>query len=380
MVEFKPFKGYLYNPEKVESISKVIAPPWDLIDEEIEERLILQSEYNIVKIISKNFNPEQAYKRFYEWIEKKILIEDEMENFYFMKTEFEFEGKRYERYGIFGILKLEDFEKGNIIPHERIFKKYTDNRYKLIEKCKANLEPVFMVYSDKEFKIEEILKEEKFFFSGEINKEKFWFGKVRREKIMEIMKLQKLFIADGHHRYNASLQYYKDNPQEKNNYILVYLTNIESEGVLILPTHRYIPCEVELKLNCNIFDLIEVQDKEEMKNLMRGEGNNIFGVFIDGKFFVLKIKEKLDGLNTEILHNFIIKDFLKIKENREFLYHSSEEYLLKEYEKVGKGIIFFLNPVKKEEFLKICLSGKIMPHKSTYFYPKVPSGLVIYKF
>jgi uncharacterized protein (DUF1015 family) len=112
-------------------------------------------------------------------------------------------------------------------------------------------------------------------------------------------------------------------------------------------------------------------------------------MFYNEKFYVLKIKNyenflnddlSLTKIDTYILDNFIIKNFVKINEDVEFLYHSSKEFLLNEYKKRKKGVIFFLNPVEKDVFMEVCLNGKIMPAKSTYFYPKVPSGLIIYKF
>ncbi|HOM27271.1 MAG TPA: DUF1015 domain-containing protein [bacterium] len=393
MVEIKPFKGYIYNLDKIGEMSKVISPPWDLINEELEKKLLSLSEFNIVKLISKENNPDDVYETLNNWIENKILIQDDRENFYFLKENFEYDGKNYERKGIFGILKIEDFEKRNIIPHERIFQKYSDNRYKILEKCKSNFCPVFMLYPDKCFQIENIIDEEKNYFTGYINNEKFSFGRIEsREKIMkieEIFKEKVVFIADGHHRYNASLMFYKNNPEERNKYLLVYLANIESDGVIILPTHRYIPSEVNLNFDKNFVDILKVNDKEEMEKLLGTSKERKIGMFYNGFFYILKIKNyekqfKEEGpylkLDTFLVDNFLIKNFVDIKENVEFLYHSSKEYLLNEYKKRKNGVIFFLNPVKKDIFIEMCLNGKLMPQKSTYFFPKVPSGLVIYVF
>ena len=392
MVEIYPFKGLIYNIEKIKNISYVISPPWDMINDEIERKLLALSDFNIVKLIYKENYPEYVNEIFKKWIEDKILIEEEKECFYFLKGNFEYDGKIYKRSGIFGILKIEDFEKGNIIPHERIFQKYSDNRYKLLEKCRANFCPVFMLYKDKRFEIEGIIEKYGFLFKGNINNENFEFGKIERqsdiEKIKDFFKKKIVFIADGHHRYFASLNFYKNNPDEKNSFILVYLSNIESEGVLILPTHRYIPCDVELNFDKEFFDISEVENLKEVEKKMKSNERAI-GMFYNEKFYVLKIKNyenflnddlSLTKIDTYILDNFIIKNFVKINEDVEFLYHSSKGFLLNEYKKRKKGVIFFLNPVEKDVFMEVCLNGKIMPAKSTYFYPKVPSGLIIYKF
>lgn len=393
MVEIKPFKGFIYNFEKAGDISKLISPPWDVINDDLKKKLLSLSEFNIVKLISKENKPEYVYEKLNEWIENKILVEDDNEGFYFLRGFFEYEGKSIKREGIFAILKLEDLEKGKIIPHERTFKKYCLNRYKLIEKCRCNFCPIFMVYSDKNFEIEKIIERKSAYFKGNFNNEKFEFGKIEEQadidKIKDFFKKRVLFIADGHHRYKASLLFYKNNPSRKNGYVLVYLSNIESEGVLILPTHRYIPSEVKLKFDENIIKISKVKNIDDIEKNLKEENGAKIGMLYNNEFYILtlidyerlikgeKIFKKLDSF---VVDNFLIKNFVEIKENEEFLYTSSKEYLLKEYEKRKKGVIFFLKPVKKDIFIEICLNRKIMPHKSTYFYPKVPSGLVIYKF
>ncbi|MCM8772777.1 MAG: DUF1015 domain-containing protein [Candidatus Omnitrophica bacterium] len=394
MAEIFPFKGYIYNLKKIKDISNVIAPPWDLIDNELEKKLLSLSQWNIVKLIGKENNPEEVKEFFENLIENEILIQDEKENLYFLKTKFRYKGKNYERIGLLCILKIEDFEDGNIIPHEKIFQKYTDNRYKLIEKCKANFCPIFMLYQDKNFEIEKIIEKYKVYSEGRINEENLQFGKIENEevieKIKEFFKEKKIFIADGHHRYNASLLFYKNNPKENNRYVLTYITNIESEGVLIFPTHRYIPVDVEINFYEKDIEIIEKKNFRDMiKDLEIKNEERKIGMFFNDKFFILDLNDyikkiKADTiykeLDTFILDNYIIKNFIKIKEETEFFYHTSEDYLFREYKKRNKGVIFFLNPVEKDLFIKICLNRKIMPPKSTYFYPKVPSGFVIYKF
>ncbi|MCS7181249.1 MAG: DUF1015 domain-containing protein, partial [bacterium] len=208
MAEFLPFRGFLYNLEKVKDISNVISPPWDLIDDEIDKKLISLSEYNIVKLIRKENNPEEVKKTLSNWLKNKILIQDGKEYFYFLKSKFEYDGKIYERKGIIGILGVEDFGKSKIIPHEKIFPKYSNNRYKLIEISRANFCPIFMLYQDKEFQVEKIIEKGKVYFKGKNNGENIEFGKIKEkediEKIKEILKEKIIFIADGHHRFYAS--------------------------------------------------------------------------------------------------------------------------------------------------------------------------------
>lgn len=401
MVKINPLRGFFYNLGKVGDISKVIAPPWDVIDGEYEKRLMQMSPYNVINLISKDKSPDDVSEKFNEWINQKILIEDSDESFYFLKQSFEVEGERKEREGFFALLTLEEFEKGNIIPHEKIFEKYKMNRYKLIEKCRANFSPVFMLYQDDKFIFEEMIESVEAEVKGNINSEKFSFGKIsdkeKIEKIKEIFREKKVIIADGHHRYNAALHFYLDNPYPWAEKVLVFLVNINSPNLVILPTHRYIVENISFlrnrKIVENFFDVSEFTSFEEMKEGMNKYiDRHSFGVYENGKFYLLILKrkdvmEKISKIHSEnwaeldtvILHEFILKEIFKTGKG-EFLFHSSAEYLLDEYKKRQKGVIFFLNPIKKEQFLKICFAGEVMPHKSTYFYPKVPSGLIIHKF
>ncbi len=401
MVEISSFKGYIFNSKKTGDISKVIAPPWDVIDEKFEEKLQLQSPYNIINLISKNVEPADVSVKFHKWIKEEILIEEKEECFYFVNHKFKVDGEKKERKGFFALLKLEEFEKGNVIPHEKIFEKYKMNRYKLIEKCRANFSPVFMLYRDENFIFEKETEGEKEEITGRINDENFSFGKItdrkKIERIRELFKNKKVIIADGHHRYNAALHFYLDNPYPWAEKVLVFFVNINSPGLVILPTHRYIQKNISFidkrETLGNFFEFIDVSSFEEMKEkLKENQDNHTFGVYEKGNFFILILKrrevmEKIaekhsknwSELDTVILHEFIFTDIFKIKSN-EFLFHSSMDYLMDEYRRKKEGVIFFLNPIKKEQFLKICYSGEVMPHKSTYFYPKVPSGLVIYKF
>jgi len=405
MVEIKSFCGYIYNIDKVGDISKVIAPPWDVINGEYERSLFQRSPYNAIRLISQNGNPDEVNEIFDKWVPEKILMKSEKEGFYFLKHRFKYQNKELERKGFFALLKLQDFSSGNVIPHEVIFEKHKNNRYSLIDKCRANFSPVFMLYHDEENNIEKILNaDSEIITNGELNEEKFIFGIVNEEDkisaIKKFIKSQKLFIADGHHRYQAALSYFKDNPSVENSYILVYLVNMESSELIINPTHRYIPVDIpfeekmgELK---NFFEITKVPDgeKEMFRKMERTEiCQHKFGVWDNKNFYVLNLKDKKDPLkylhsgkskdwgllDGVVLHHFILKEIFGMDE-KNFIYDFSAEKLIKKCEKSGKGIVFFLNPVTKEQFKNIVGNREIMPPKSTYFYPKVPTGLVIHKF
>jgi len=393
MIEINPFRGFVYNLEKTGDLSSVIAPPWDVITAEDEDLLMSLSEWNVIRLISSKAMPLNVDKLFNDWIKQKVLVQDKEESFYFNRHCFNWMGKSFVRRGIFALLHLEDFNSGNIIPHERVFEKHHKNRYRLIEKCRANFSPVFMLYQDRSNLIEKIIDGSAFVSKGKIDDNNhFDFGRISNSeditRIKGLLTSCKLIIADGHHRYQAALQFYRDNPDIKNGYVLVFLVNIESPELLILPTHRYIPSDVSFIKNRDIFTKYFEVEKVPSVNVMfenmhQEKSTKSFGVYEKGESYTIRMlgnpSSHWQSLETVILHNSILPQILKT-DGDEILYHQSADYLLKEYRKKDSGVIFFLEPVDKQQFLNICFSGKVMPQKTTYFYPKVPSGLVIHKF
>lgn len=400
MPDIKPFKGYVYNSDIAGQISDLVAPPWDIIREKEKEVLLNKSPYNVVRLTLEDIDPESVKKLFTDWVHDRILKQDEEESIYSMTHCFRDNGREVKRSGFFAILKLEKFEDGNVIPHERIFPRYMDNRLRLIGKCKANFSPVFMLYEDREFVVEDAIRKASCEISeGSINNETFSFGRIADRSVIRnvqsVLEPGKLFIADGHHRYNAALNNYLINSSEENKYVLVFLVNMYSPNLVIYPTHRLIPGKFLLSGNeenvQKFFELQEVSNKDEMLDIMQTDGK--FGVFEKGKFYVMTIRnmdlilpylpsdysEEWRLLDTVILHYFIIPEVMKT-EKKEFLYARNCEYLLLQCSEMEKGTVIFLNPVGIGEFRKIVLNGDVMPQKSTFFYPKVPTGLVIHKF
>ena len=403
MVEIKPFKAYMYNTEITGDISSVIAPPWDVIDEQQEKKLFSSSRWNVIRLISQKIQPSDADRSFKEWIEKSVLVQNPLDAFYCLKHNFSYNGKNFERKGIFALLKIEDFKSGNIIPHEHVFEKYHTNRYKLIEKCHANFSPVFMLYSDAGKKIEKIIEKSPVLQEGSMNGESLRFGIIDSHQdiksIIDILTPCNLLIADGHHRYQAAYRFFMDHPDENNRYVLVFLVDLHSQGLVILPTHRYIPYNLSFADNLlsfeQYFSVAKVNGIKEMFEQMdRNKEKHAFGIYEKGSFYVLTLKDEKSILPTEdtekhskkwlsldnvILKNIILDRIFNLGE-KEILYSAYPEYLLNEYSKRNEGVIVFVNPVSKETFLQITMNNEKMPHKSTYFYPKVPTGFVIHRF
>jgi len=403
MAEIIPFRGHIYNPDRIGEISDVIAPPWDVVDADAEKSLRALSPWNIINLISGNADPGRAKELFETWMDDGVLVRDSEEVFYFTRHRFNWMGRSYIRKGIFALLRLEDFGAGSVIPHEKVFEKYHTNRYRLIEKCRANFSPVFMLYRDESNRLEKIVETSNAIAKGKTGENgSFDFGRIGGDGnisvVREVLSQGRIIIADGHHRYQAALRYHKDNPVPENSYVLVFLVNIEAPELLILPTHRYVTSDVSFTASIRLFeryfDVERVSSSGEMLEKMAGvKESGVMGVYEGEKFYLIRLREKDEArksagpdiserwfsLDTVILHNFILKEILRADANG-LLYHQSADYLLNEYGRRKKGVIFFLNPVGKKQFADICFNGELMPQKTTYFYPKVPSGLVIHRF
>lgn len=435
MAEIYPFKGIRYNPEKISDMSLVVAPPYDVISPAEQEEYYAKSPYNIVRLIlGKEFptdsDTNNRYTRaahfFTNWLENQVLIQDNEPSFYFYSQEFFLKDKRLVREGFFALIKLEEYRNGIIIPHERTLSAPKEDRFNLMCSCRANFSPIFLIYNDSGNKVLEKLKSEiKTKPLIEVKDEKgivhrLWRlrGVELHKKIKESFNELPLIIADGHHRYETALRYrdecrksrLKVTGREGFEYMMVYLTPFEGEGLVILPYHRVLHnlpgfdfylFEKKVKETFEIETITFSYDEEKnackffLKRLEeKGRDGHAFGIFAHGvnAYYLLTIpdtqierKEEfslVNSLDVTILEKQVFEKILGIKsehlkaqKNIGYIHDSEEAIRL--VRDGGRQLAFLLNPPKKEEVRDIALRGETMPQKSTYFYPKLLSGLVI---
>lgn len=396
MVEIAPFRGLLYNKEKVKDFSLVITPPYDVISEEQKEDYLKKSHYNFVNLILAN-DYDKAAEILNEWQNNGILKQDDKESVYLYEQNYVVNGKNYVRTGFISLLKIEELGEG-VLPHEKTTNKPFEDRLKLLEATKANFGTLFLIYDDKEKiidqKINEKLNEEPYIDFSENNVQHRLF-KINDTEFINFlkneMKNHQCFIADGHHRYKTSLHYSKKHGY---NYVMVCLVNTFNEGMIILPTHRLL---FGLDLDTNdfmrkiesYFEVEELADTTEMiKKLETQEiRNNVFGFYdnINKKSYFLKLKDKNKKLGVEIIHKLVIEDILGISQeeqekgkNIEFV--KGTKKTLEKLKNNKYQLAFFINPPSISDVLSKSRANETMPSKSTYFYPKLYSGLVINKF
>ncbi len=410
MAEIKPFRGILYNQEKI-NITKVITPPYDVISPSMQSRFYQRDEHNIIRLIlgkveksnTPNNNRYTRARVFLDrWLKKKLLVKDAKPAIYIYTQEYLYKGKKRTRLGFIALMKIEDPKESGVLPHEYTLDKPKTDRLNLIVKTKANLSPIFSLFQDKKNRINKLLKhfikskDPLFVIEAEGVTHKFWRmdNKYAINRIKKYMRDKKIFIADGHHRYEVALAYRNKmhrnlkNFKKPMDYVMMYFSNLSEKGNLtILSTHRVAKKinqkKIKLKLRKYFYtknlkkqeDLLECLEKEKKKK-------HVFGMYMGKKRFYLLTSKNIDSkLDVTVLHDLIIDKILSIK-NPE----SSIKYIRNENDAaalIDKGdyqIAFFLRPTKVTEMKAVAEKGQMMPQKSTYFYPKLLTGLVINKF
>lgn len=403
MAIIKAFNGVRYAKE---NITKEICPPYDVISLNQKEELKKKSQYNMVKLElsdsqgTKN-KYEQARVLFKEWLSKGVLLKEDKPALYFYEQEFIDHGIKMVRRGFFAALKIENPCGGAVKAHEKTLLAPKEDRLNLLKSVEANLSPIFLLFNDDSNKIINLCKDistkkpTSVATDDEKTNHKVWV--ISDEKIVKevenCLKDKKTFIADGHHRYETSwnyLQYIKGKDSnfsdtKEYGYVLAFLCPMEDEGISIWPTHRVI--EEPKNLEENIEKYFNILPKEDFIKLQKEKVQPIM-VVKDGNYRTLVIKdtellnkampencEAFRNLGVSILHNILIpKEQVSADK---YIYIKDENEAVELAKKTNKiAIIVPATPV--EAIKEIALNNENMPQKSTYFFPKLASGIVIH--
>lgn len=419
MVEVQPLNAIVYNQEKVD-INKVIAPPYDVITNEEQQKLYERSPYNIVRLIlsSAKDRYEDAKKSFENWQDEGVLVKtDKPVIFYIIQKYTTENGKKVERKGFIAKNRVEEFSSKNILPHEYTMGGPKEDRLKLTRACEANFSQIFMVYSDPSMLIEKEIAPKyvngKPFINvvddkGVQNLVYLIDEAYDIEKIQKLLSEKTLLIADGHHRYETALNYSKEVSAPEAQYVMSYFTNSEDDNLIIFPTHRIITKFIEpyvlLESVKKYYDLEEYtfvsSNKDEIKakflaDLEKSNAERIsMGLYMKNvnKFYLLKLKEGvlemidapdvLKKLDLTVLHELIITNELGYSRDEQMA-QDGIKYIKQEFEAfdmIDKGTAeasFIMAYPKMKDIKDISAAGYRMPQKSTYFYPKLLSGVAI---
>lgn len=397
MAEIEPFRGIRYSKEAVEDFSKVIAPPYDVISPQQREELFAKNPFNAVRIELPEGEGKQRYQNaneiYSKWLRDKVLIRDDEPSIYPYYQDFEFEGQRYTRKGFIANLKVEDFDKRIVLPHEQTFRKHKEDRLALTVACNSNLSQIFCVYPDASGEVEEDVDKnigeplvDVVFEEGIRNT--LW--KISDPKIIERVKSRladkSILIADGHHRYETSINFRDLKRRETGgnsgqmpwDYVMTYLSRGEGQGLIINPTHR-IARKVGDNLIDNLREDFEVERIALERSLDLGPDQISVVTKDPERTFRLtpKTKREKDYENLAVitLHSQVFRAL--VEEDKAGVRYS--KFPEEVFENVHNGEFeagFLLPKLKSEDIFKVVLDGTKMPHKTTYFYPKILSGLI----
>jgi uncharacterized protein (DUF1015 family) len=425
MSKIKAFKALVYNPQIIGDFKQVVCPPYDVISPQFQDALHERSLHNFIHILLAKDSSDDKYRRagtiFRSWVKDRVLLQDEQPAIYFYSQQYVIRGEKKTRLGFISLLRLGDEKSSAVFGHENTHNAAKLDRFKLVKQVKANLSPIFIIFLDKKRIIQRIFQrqipDQKPFI--EVTDDEKTVHKLWRLNDPEMLKVvessmnnENMFIADGHHRYEVSCAYRdlmreKLGPQftgeEDFNFCLAYFTNTDYRGLSILPIHRLLKLDAPLDLTdfmakCrDYFDIDEFKDRTRFFFLLQKAGcsEHLLGLYKDKKYFLLRLKnvKMLDklisdkpkeyrSLDVAILNYLVFKNILKLDlDNLNSVKYSPDAYeLMDAVDSNSLQVAFFLNPVKIQQIINIAMSGNKMPPKSTYFYPKVLSGLVVNKF
>lgn len=438
MADVKPFRGVRYKLGKPAEASELIAPPYDIIDERMRDKLIELHPHNVVRLElpdSKNMHPDardgydSARIFLDEWLKEQALIRDDADSYYVLSQEFDYRGGST-RWGILASVTLEEYDRKIILPHEGTMDGPKEDRYKLMDACQANLSPIFACYYDANQAVTQAMKRaaeqspilEAISYDG--SKIRLWKIEDRDQVdfIYQAFRDKKLYIADGHHRYETCLAYRRDMLKRHRgavtaawNRTLMYLVDFDDPGLLIRSYHRAIrhfkgmgPREffealdahfIRSKLDIDPWgEGLEQKDRAADTLFSAAQHGPAYAVIASGDDNAYLLKPKAESmhlldalpialrkLDVTILHKLAFEEVLEIEDEdlragKLLLYDSDYRVIWRAVRKKGWAAGFFISPVKPAQMSDIAEAGLKMPIKSTYFYPKIPSGLVFHRF
>jgi uncharacterized protein (DUF1015 family) len=396
MVDIAPFRALRYNPSKVPNLSNVICPPYDVISVPEYHRLLARSPQNLVHVELPLAQGKQdryalAANFWQKWQNQRVLIEDKEPAYYGYEQRFLVGTQPYFRRGFFAALKLEKPGHGNIRPHERTFPKHKEDRLRLMRATQANISPIFGIFAGQkkiQAKIMDLMKQKPLMTArddrGVTHRLWRWSDPKITAMFTQALKKTEVLIADGHHRYETAWNFAQEkgaaSKQAASKYVMTFLCPLEDPGLVIQPTHRAVRWQTPLddwqdRVDTASYSMQKMSSLNTLLSRLRSSENAAMGMVVGGgKLFWLKPKNgSAAALPVIKLHERILKDIPL--ENISYNQDPREAVLA--IQRAEANVAFLLPPPNKDLFARLCKSGRLLPQKSTYFYPKVITGFVM---
>ena len=404
MATLKPFQPYRYTP-KAGDPARLLTQPYDKISPAMQVKYLAASPYNLVRVIlgercSEDTASDNVYTRaaqyLHDWTRDGILAQDPTPAFYAYFQDFDVPDtqERATRMGFIGIGKVEDYSAGVVYRHEQTLSGPKKDRLELLRHTRGHFGQIFMLYPDREGSVDALLAKaaesapELDVLDEYGARHRLWpiTDPATTELMQSLMSDKKLLIADGHHRYETALAYRNENPGDAAaEYVMMTFVNMYSPGLKILATHRVLR-------NLEGFQAAALLTKARAAGWSvregipeRGPQTSVrIGLVAASRAYVLERQRRDGELDVPVLHTEILGDLLGISEEsvrdeRYITYVRGIEAAVAEVRERGAQAAFLLEPTPIEDMARIAFAGGVMPQKSTDFYPKLLSGVTIYR-
>jgi uncharacterized protein (DUF1015 family) len=416
LVDIRPFRAIRYT-EKAGDPANLITMPYDKIAPALQREYYEKSAYNYCRLILpiENNKYEAAQQRIQKWLSEGILSKDEESAVFVSKQEFQLSGRVCTRTGLIAAMRLYSYGESTVFPHEVTYKEPKTDRLNMLRAVQKDLEPVFLIYSDPEKVTVD--------FFAEVTRTKpavevqdsfgvkhaIWrvTDPKRLKFVRKAMANKRLVITDGHHRYESAIAY-RDEMREKGkwtedsafNFHMCYMVPIQEEGLVVLPTHRLLRdsglTDDTLKALEKFFTISEVAPTvEALEDFLKSHTEeHAFCIYDGSKAYSLLLKDEKSAselinagcpkeaclLDVVILRDVVFKHLMKVGELRmdeHILYAESTRSALEKVDGGQAKLAFLVNPVNPETVWQIAQKNWRLPEKSTDFYPKPVSGLMM---
>lgn len=421
MAEVKALRALRFTP-KAGDIKDLACPPYDIISEEERKAYLNTNPCNIIRLELPREGENQyavAADLYRKWLDEGILAQDEQPGLYIYEEEFTALGATHKVKGLQCRVKLTEFSEGVVLPHEETLSKAKADRFELMKACGTNFSSIYSLYFDPDRALRTLIDG-----LSEGAPTQQWQGQdgvthrlwcvYDAETIAQIEGLfadKKLYIADGHHRYETALNYRRYLTEQglepgDAGYILMTLVNMEHEGLVVFPTHRIIR-DLEGYNTADVlsacaagFEIAEVEGRLEAAQALLdskyAEGRIAF-VLYDGSYHCLTLTDAeamgkiapdhskaWQELDVSVLHSLVLERCMGIdKENmanqKNLIYTRDAAEAVAAVDSGSANCAFLLNPTRVEQIAAVAAAGDKMPQKSTYFYPKIITGAVMNK-
>jgi uncharacterized protein (DUF1015 family) len=419
MPEIRPFRGLRYS-STAGDLSHLVAPPYDVLSPSERDDLAGQSPYNIVHLTLPDHEPDDRSKfvkyarsaaLLAEWRRQGVMAAEKSPVFYRYTQEFKVEGIDHglKRTSLIVLIKVEPYDRGVILPHEQTFPKHKEDRLRILEATRSHLECIFGLYEDPDRKIDSAVKAAEVggtveipYTVGSTHKLEPIVDKEAVRKLQAMLADRKVWIADGHHRYETALAFRemlgaRPGPVAED-YMMMALTSMSDPGLVLLPTHRIVhgmtmdrdEIRKRLATEFHVQDYHSSSLWSELDKAHR-EGKTAFGVATEGGhgFLLTPINparlakmagegsDSLRSLDVSVLHHVILEKLLGVTrtDNIDYTRDARDAELAANQ---GGTVSFLMNPPSVGDMRTIALGGEKMPQKSTYYFPKILSGLVLW--